>query len=200
MPAAAIVDHMTNSPRIPPLASADWPAEIREILTADLGEGSPLGAATLGQLNLFTTVARHPGPFKPWLLLGRSLLMRGALPFADRELLILRVARNTGSEYEWGQHVKIVLDGGIDRATVDRVAAGPEADGWDERSRLLLCAADELRSGTAITDSTWAGLTAHLDERQLIELPLLVGYYTMVAYTLNALAVEPEAGLESLPS
>jgi len=195
---------MTNSsatpPRIPPLPPADWTPEQREILTADLGEGSPLGAATLGQLNLFTTVARHDRSFKALLLLGRTLLMRGALPFADRELLILRVARNTGSEYEWGQHLKIAVDGGVERGKVDRIAAGPEAAGWEERERFLLRAADELHSSAKIADATWAGLAAHLDERQLIELPLLVGYYTMVAYTLNSLAVAPEPGLESLPS
>jgi len=60
---------MTNSsatpPRIPPLPPADWTPEQREILTADLGEGSPLGAATLGQLNLFTTVARHDRSLAP---------------------------------------------------------------------------------------------------------------------------------------
>lgn len=195
---------MTNSlgppPRIPPLPPAEWSDDVREILEADLGEGSPLGAATLGQLNLFTTVARHRRPFKPWLLLGRSLVMRGELSFADRELLILRVARNTASEYEWGQHLKIATEGGIDRATVERVAAGPEAEDWDERDRLLLRAADELDATATIAAPTWTGLAAHLEERQLIELPLLVGYYTMVAYTLNALAVAPEPGLESLPS
>jgi alkylhydroperoxidase family enzyme len=195
---------MTNSsstaPRIAPLPAADWSPEQREILTADLGEGSPLGAATLGQLNLFTTVARHPRPFKPWLLLGRSLVMRGALPFVDRELLILRVARNTASEYEWGQHVKIAVEGGIERAKVDRVATGPDADGWEQRERLLLRAADELHTAATIAGPTWDQLTTHLDERQLIELPLLVGYYTTVAYTLNSLAIAPEPGLESLPA
>ena len=195
---------MTNSssspPRIPPLAPAEWTDEQGEILTADLGEGSAIGARTLSELNLFTTVVRHERLFKPWLRLGNALLTRGALPFADRELLILRVARNTGSEYEWGQHVRIAVEGGVERAKVDRVAAGPEAEGWEERERLLLRAADELDTAAKIADPTWTGLTAHLDERQLIELPLLVGYYTMVAYTLNSLAVAPEPGLESLPA
>jgi 4-carboxymuconolactone decarboxylase len=192
--------NLSSRPRIRPLPPAEWPEDTREILTADLGEGSPLGAASLGQLNLFTTIARHRRPFKPWLLLGRSLVMRGELPFTDRELLILRVARNTASEYEWGQHLKIATEGGVERAKVDRVAAGPDADGWEERDRLLLRAADELHAAATISEPTWAGLAAHLDQRQLIELPLLVGYYTMVAYMLNSLAIEPEPGLELLPS
>lgn len=188
------------TPRIPPLPAEEWPPETAALLEADLGPASPLGAARLGDLNLFTTAARLPRPFKPWLLLGRALLMHGAFSFADRELVILRVGHGRGCEYEWGQHVKIALDGGIPRAAVDRVAAGPEADGWSERERLLLTATDELLDGSRIADPTWAALAGELDERQLVELPMLVGYYSLVAFMLNSLAIEPEPGLESLPA
>ena len=185
--------------RIAPLPPAEWPDDARALLTADLGPGSPLGAARLGDLNLFTTVARHPRPLRPWLLLGRALVMGAALPFADRELLILRTGLRCGSAYEWGQHARIAVEGGIPRAVVDRVAAGPGAPGWSEREALLLHAADELHDGASIGDATWAGLAAHLDERQLVEVPMLVGYYHLVAYLANALRVAPEAGLEALP-
>lgn len=187
-------------PRIPPLPPEDWPEEVAEILEADLGERSPLGAAKLRDLNLFTTAARLPRPFKPWLLLGRALVINGTLPFPDRELAILRVAILTGSGYEWGQHVRIALDGGISRAAIDRVIAGPRDPGWQERERLLMAAVDELHAGGRIDGPTWLGLAGHLDERQLVELPMLVGYYTMVAYLLNSLEVEPEPGSEPLPA
>lgn len=186
-------------PRIPPLPPGEWSREAREILEADLGESSPLGASRLSDLNLFTTTARLAHPFKPWLLLGRALLMNGSLPFADRELIILRVGFNHGSPYEWGQHVKIAIEGGIPREDVDRVPAGPEAPGWEKRTRLLLRAVDELHHESRIGEETWAALSDHLDERQLIELPMLVGYYAMVAFTLNSLAIQPEDWLEPFP-
>jgi alkylhydroperoxidase family enzyme len=190
---------MSNA-RIPPLAPHEWTAEQHAILTADLGPGSPLGAARLGELALFTTLARHNGTFSSLLQLGRRLVMRAALPFADRELLILRTAWNCQSAYEWGQHARIAVHGGVDRAAVDRVPAGPDARGWSARQALLLRAADELHGGARIADDTWAQLAGTPHERQLIELPQLVGYSHLVAYVLGALQVVPEAGLEALPA
>jgi alkylhydroperoxidase family enzyme len=190
----------STPPRIPPLPAEEWPDEVAAILDADLGDRSPLGAAKLRDLNLFTTAARLPRPFKPWLLLGRALVINGTLPFIDRELVILRVAILTRSGYEWGQHVRIAVDGGVPRAAIDRVAAGPGDPGWQERERLLMKAVDELRAEGRIGGPTWLGLAGHLDEKQLIELPMLVGYYTMVAYLLNSIEVVPEPGSEPLPA
>ena len=36
---------------------------------------------------------------------------------------------------------------------------------------------------------------AHLDERQLIEVPMLVGQYHIVSFTLNTLGIQREPGL-----
>jgi hypothetical protein len=33
----------------------------------------------------------------------------------------------------------------------------------------------------------------------MIELPMLVGHYTLLAYTLNSLGVQPEEGSRPLP-
>jgi hypothetical protein len=63
----------------------------------------------------------------------------------------------------------------------------------------LLRAADELHSDARISDATWEGLARELDEPQLIELPILVGQYHLVAFALNSLGVQPEPGLEPLP-
>ncbi len=190
---------MTSSTqRMPPLPPEQWSERVREILTADLS-GDSAQIPVLGRLRLFTTVARHERPFREWLMLGRRLTVQGALTFHDRELLILRTAWNCQSTYEWGQHVRISVAGGINRADVDRVPKGPDATGWDERQRALLRAADELHAEARLSTPTWDELTRHLDEQQLVEVPMLVGYYHIVAYLLGALDIEPEAGLESLP-
>ena len=112
---------------------------------------------------------------------------------------ILRTALNCQSPYEWGQHVRISLAGGIDRESIDRVAAGPDADGWSEAEAALLRAADELHAAAKISDGTWAELAKAYDEKQLIEIPMLVGQYHMVAFALNSLGVEQDEGLEDLP-
>jgi 4-carboxymuconolactone decarboxylase len=159
---------------------------------AELGEGVP-------PLNIFTTLARNPEFFKAWLPFGGHLLTAGTLSGRDREILILRTAVNCRSPYEWGQHVRISEAAGIDRETIDRVVAGPDADGWSEVEAALLRAADELHGDAKIGDATWAALEQAYDEKQLIEIPMLVGQYHMVAFMLNSLGVEQDEGLEDLP-
>ena len=182
-------------PRIDPLKRTEWGEDVAPILSA-----KPPGAdAPLGELNVFATLARHPELFKAWLPFGGYLLTAGTLSGRDRELLILRTAVNCGSPYEWGQHVRISLAGGIDRETIDRVPAGPDADGWTGAESALLRAADELNATAKVSDATWAALAESYDERQLIEIVMLVGQYHMVAFALNSLGVEQDEGLEDLP-
>jgi alkylhydroperoxidase family enzyme len=162
-----------------------------------LPEGAP--GQQLGQLNIFATLARHPELLEAWLPYGTYLLTEGTLSARDRELLILRTAVNCESPYEWGQHVRIAMAGGIDRETIGRVAEGAGASGWSESEAALLRAADELHDTARIGDATWAALAEGYDEKQLIEIPMLVGQYHMVAFMLNSLGVEQDEGLEGLP-
>ena len=60
------------------------------------------------------------------------------------------------------------------------------------RQRLLLGATDELHARKVVTSATWRQLTSEFDERETIELCMLVGHYEMLAMTLNSLGVEPE--------
>jgi 4-carboxymuconolactone decarboxylase len=149
-------------------------------------------------LNIFTTLVRHPGLFARWSGFAGKILS-GRLPARDRELLILRTGWLCRSEYEWGQHVAIALHAGLSRDEVDRVMAGPDAPGWDAFDATLLRAADELHRDARVSDGTWAALGQRYDEKQLIEVPMLVGQYHLVAYTLNTLGVEREPGVEGFP-
>jgi 4-carboxymuconolactone decarboxylase len=59
----------------------------------------------------------------------------------------------------------------------------------------LLLAADELHSDARISDATWDALASRYDERQMIEIPMLIGHYHMVAFALNSLGVQLEQGV-----
>jgi hypothetical protein len=45
-----------------------------------------------------------------------------------------------------------------------------------------------------ISDATWGMLARRLDERQLIELPIVVGQYQTVAYYQNSLRLRLHTG------
>ncbi len=63
------------------------------------------------------------------------------------------------------------------------------APDWTAEECTLLDAVDELHGYHTLTDKTWNRLARFLSTDQLITLPMLVGQYTMLAGTLNALHV-----------
>ena len=90
--------------------------------------------AGTGPLNLFTTLARHRRLFRGWLFFAGRLMPRGTLPRANTELVILRVAHNCESEYEWRHHKRIAQAKGLTGDEVARVRVGAQAPGWTPAS------------------------------------------------------------------
>jgi AhpD family alkylhydroperoxidase len=151
------------------------------------------GLATRGRPpHIFTTLGRHRGLFRRWLWFAAALMPGGKLPRRETELVILRVAHNAGSEYEWAHHERMGRRAGLSDEEIARVREGADAPGWSERNALLLRAADDLHANRKIDDELWGQLSATLDEVRLIELCMLVGHYEMLAMTLNSLQVEPD--------
>jgi AhpD family alkylhydroperoxidase len=152
-----------------------------------------LGIATGGHPpNLFTTLARHRRLFRPWLRFAASLMPGGRLPRVDSELVILRVAHNTGCDYEWRHHERLALISGLTTEEVQRVRQDDISPTWSERHRLLLRAVDELHADREISSGLWSELRPLLREDELIELCMLAGHYEMLAMTLNTLRIAPD--------
>jgi alkylhydroperoxidase family enzyme len=181
------VPQAPQTPRIPPLPESERDEQANELLSGVKVTGAPAA-------NIFSTLVRHPGLFRRWLPFGGKLLGGGKLPARDRELLILRTGWLCNAEYEWAQHRDIAKSIGISDAEIEHVREGPNAGGWDSFEATLLKAADELHADANISDGTWAELAGRYDEQQLIEVPMLVGHYHMVAFTLNTLGVPLEPG------
>jgi alkylhydroperoxidase family enzyme len=146
------------------------------------------------------TMLRHPNLFARQTDLGLQLLSQGALSGRDRELAILRTGWICQAPYEWGEHVLIAKSLGITSEEIERITAGSDAPGWSEHDRALLRAAEELHETAMISDLTWQSLAKSLDDRQLIELPVVIGQYQTVAYYQNSLRLrlhDGNAGLKA---
>jgi alkylhydroperoxidase family enzyme len=175
-----------NSPRI-------RPGTRREIGLLNTGIVRIAGFMVGGEPpNVFTTLARHRVLFRRWMSFASKLMPGGKLPRVDAELVILRVADGTGSDYEWAQHEQLGKLAGLTEEEVARVKLGPEAPGWSSRQALILAAVDELLGDNRIGDELWARLRGEFDEVELIELCVLTGHYAMLAMTLNSLGVQPD--------
>ena len=179
------------SPRIPPLPPEERDERARELLSTVLVGGE--------DANIFTTLVRHPGLMRKWLPFGGKLFA-GRIGARERELVILRTGWNCRAEYEWAQHVPMGLAAGLTDEEIARIPIGPDAEGWAPFDATLLHAADELHRDYRIGEATWSDLAARYDDAQLIELPMLVGQYHLVAMTLNSLGVEIDPGLSGFPT
>jgi len=154
-------------------------------------------ARTVGapEMHLFTTLGQRQGLFWAWSIYAGRLL-RGRLPAADTELVILRVAHLRSCEYELQHHRRMARRQGLDantQATIFAWPDAPEGDGPQKvlsgRQQALLQATDELIKDRTITTATWERLATHLDRRQLIEFCLLATQYDGLAATITALDI-----------
>ena len=71
-----------------------------------------------------------------------------------------------------------------------------EAEGWAPFDATLLRAADELHAQAAISDATWAALSARYTTEQLMDAVFAVGQYTLVSMALNSFGVQLDKGVK----
>jgi 4-carboxymuconolactone decarboxylase len=181
-----------KQPRVPPLPESEWDTDARETLDPLRRDGRVY--------NIFATLARHPKLLKKWLVFGNHVLFKSSLPAREREMVILRMGWLCRAEYEWGHHVAIGKDAGLTSEEIRRIAAGPDASGWNEFEAAVLRAVDELHADSFIGDATWKALAARYNTQQLLDLIFTAGQYTMVSMALNCCGVQLEEGYERFPN
>ncbi|MGQ3101663.1 MAG: carboxymuconolactone decarboxylase family protein [Sphingopyxis solisilvae] len=187
-----------GAPRIEPVDLGRLDADQRAALEPFLStEGGKVGGGKI--LNIFRTLAHAPKALTAFLAWGNYILSkRNALSPRDRELVILRTGYNCRSGYEWTQHKRIGLDCGLTHDEIARIKAGPDADGWSEVDRAMLCATDELTTDHFVTETTWAAL-APLGDKGRMDLVMTVGQYTQVSMILNSFGIQVEDGWDVDP-
>lgn len=168
--------HRPPGPRILPVDEPD--DEQRDLLAKTL-----VGADGRA-LNVFSTLARHPRLLRRVNALGGLFMAHGGFDARDREVVILRTAFRSGSEYEWATHLPIARRAGLTDDEIERLRS-PD-DGRDP----LVAAVDDLHEGGEIADPTWDALARRYDEPRLLELLFLIGFYRMLAGYLRSVRVQ----------
>jgi 4-carboxymuconolactone decarboxylase len=175
--------------RIPPITAAEWTEATRDVFEVMGGaeareKGSPY--------NVVLTLAQHPELALPHLQFYKVLLSCSTLSMQLRELITLRVAWRTQSEYEWIQHVKLGKRVGLTDEHIESIKIGAELPLWSELERLSIRAVDQLFVQSQIDDATWNGLAQHMNKKELIELLFIIGTYTTLCWAFNAMGVKLE--------
>jgi alkylhydroperoxidase family enzyme len=146
--------------------------------------------------NVLATLMHHPALAGPFTDYGNVLLRQPALGHRARELMLLRVAWRTGALYEWVHHVRLAAHHGLSDVDITAIMRGESANTWTPLECDFVSATDQLLDHYRIDDDTWSALAAQLDQRQLVEIPFVVGTYTCLAMAFNSWNMQIEESIE----
>ncbi|OGQ81514.1 MAG: hypothetical protein A3F90_01640 [Deltaproteobacteria bacterium RIFCSPLOWO2_12_FULL_60_19] len=148
------------------------------------------------------------GPFLALLhsppLAERTAHLGGYIRFESQlepkilELAALAAARELECKHEWAAHIGHAQNAGISMQTIRAVhqRKGPE-NFSSEEAQVISCVQELLRSHR-LSERTFQALYARLGERGMVELMATIGYYAMLACTLNAFDVVSTTAPEDL--
>ena len=110
-------------------------------------------------------------------------------------LAILVVARHWDCDFEWYQHAKIALQSNVAAAAVDAIAHDRRPELSDERQRAAYEFAKALLETHHVPEPIYDGVKSLFGVVGVVELTALIGYYTLIAFTLNAHEVPLPSGV-----
>ncbi len=147
--------------------------------------------------NSFRTLLNNPDAAAAVGQLGEYLRFNSSLDPSVREIAILSVAKQTGSEYEWAHHEPVARSVGVREIVIESIHAGRAPMGLPAKEGVFAQAAKELVDSGDLTDRTFQAIEHLLGPSGVVDFIVLVGYYAMLATALRALGVEIEEELGS---
>ena len=131
-----------------------------------------------------------------WQQLGEILRYRTSLPARLSEIAILVTAQCWRCQLEWHLHAGFALKAGVPQAVIDDIQAGRRPITADADALAIYDYATELQNRRVVSEETYRRALGRWDVVGVVELTALIGYYTMVAMTLNAHEFPLPAGVE----
>jgi 4-carboxymuconolactone decarboxylase len=128
-------------------------------------------------------------------------LRNGAgIPANVREIAILAVARNTDSQFEWVAHESLAHKMGVSKFTIETIKNRGSLSGLPEIDALVIRLAREAFDDHRVTPETFAAGKNAFGPKQLIDIVLLMGHYSLTAALLSTFDVQLHPGnVASLP-
>jgi 4-carboxymuconolactone decarboxylase len=179
-------------PRLPQITSREEIAEDkRDIYDAIMG-----------------TRKRVAGPFSMLLYspelagrtahLGTYLRWESVFTQAERETAILVAARESDCGYEFYSHSILAREAGVREEAIQAIANRLPIDRFTPEEATIVAYGRELLQTHRVSSETFEAAKAKYGAQGMVDLTATLGYYTMMACTINAFEVEPPAG-QGLP-
>jgi alkylhydroperoxidase family enzyme len=163
--------------RIPLIEEAEHPELAEPIARIKAGRRG-------GLLNVYKLLLHSPALAQTWFDHNGAVRWKTELSGRLREIVIIRIAHLNGVDYVLAQHVPGLA-----------VADWRATSLFDARERAALGYAEAMTMSTSVPDDVFAEVRRHFDDREIVELSVLIGTYIMHNRVMKALAIdlEPEA-------
>lgn len=139
------------------------------------------------------------GPFLAWIAspefaqhaqrLGAFCRYRTGLPLRLSELAILVTAARWRAQAEWQIHHPIAIEAGVPAVVADSIRRGERPVFGEPDDELIFDFASELYETKRVSDTTFEKAMHRFGRETTVNLVGLLGYYALVAMTLNVFDV-----------
>jgi 4-carboxymuconolactone decarboxylase len=144
-------------------------------------------------INVYRLLLHAPSLAAIWLDLVSAARFNTELDGRLREIVIVRVAHLNRTAYVFKQHVpQLSAPEGLTDAECDALADWRNVASFSARERAALAYTDAMTRDIAVSDDVFDALRPHFNERQIVELSVLIGLYNMHTRVFTALRIDPE--------
>ena len=144
-------------------------------------------------VNVYRLLLHSPEVAEVWLTMIDAMRTKVTIDGRVREIAIIRAAHLNKSAYERKQHVPRLAEAeGLTAADCAAIADWEEAVEFDERDRAVLAYTDAVTRDVQVDDAVFERLKKHFNDRQIVELTVLIGIYNMHARVIEPLGIDLE--------
>jgi alkylhydroperoxidase family enzyme len=144
-------------------------------------------------INVYKLLLHTPAIAEVWLDLINAVRWKVDLDGRLREIVIIRIGYLNGCSYVVNQHVPLhSAPEGLTQAECDALMDWRATDKFSARERAALAFADASTRDVDVPEPIFEGLRRHFNERQIVELTVLVGTYNMHTRMCQALKIDPQ--------
>jgi len=145
-------------------------------------------------INVYKLLLHSPALAESWFQHNNAVRWKTALDGRLREMVIIRIGHVLRVPYIVRQHVpNLAIPEGLTLRECEDLEDWEASQSFTARDRAVLAYSDSMTSDIAVADAIFENLTPHFDERQIVELTILIGTYNMHARVMCALQIDPES-------
>ena len=138
----------------------------------------------------YVALLNHPELARRIEELGFFLKFEGVLPRTVYQFIVLTIARATGADYEWHDHIAHARAAGLPDNVIDAVGSG-RTDDLPEPYALVHAILAKTTTWQVVPDDLQAQAAAQWGKPGLVELVVLSGFYQMFAAVNQAFDIRP---------